>query len=128
MNHDNHILFSIHSGNYKFSGYDPKSFIQKYFIEALANRSQHSTETFIMGAKESKVEEHKTVDATGTVNNNVVLQPGTVDVYSQELVILGSIICLIKLIEVVSFLYYKHKKSIKRQYLSSRNIGPNNGA
>lgn len=69
----------------------------------------------------NKVEERKVVETTGSVNNNLVIQ-GTVDVYSNEIVLLLIIICFIKIVELAYFLYYKHKKNIKRQYMSKINV------
>lgn len=68
-----------------------------------------------MGSSESKPEQ-KTVDTTGNVNNNVVIGrvSGEVDVYSVEIVILLGIICAIKLIEFIYFIYQRHYHKIKR--------------
>lgn len=66
-----------------------------------------------MGSSESK-EEHKTVDTTGNVNNNLVIG-GEVDVFSIEIVILLGIICAIKIIEFVYFLYNQKYKKIKKR-------------
>lgn len=67
-----------------------------------------------MGSTESKQEEHKTIDATGNVNNNVVIG-GQVDVFSLEIVVLLGIICVIKLIEIVYFLYSKCYQRMKKR-------------
>lgn len=66
-----------------------------------------------MGASESK-EEHKTVDTTGNVNNNVVIG-GQVDVFSIEVVVLLGIICIIKMIELIYFVYSKIYHRMKKR-------------
>lgn len=60
-------------------------------------------------------DEAKTVDSTGQVNNNVVVQE-TVDVYSSEIVILLGVLCILKILELGCFLYMNHKKSLKKKY------------
>lgn len=67
-----------------------------------------------MGSTESKQEEHKQIDATGNVNNNVIIG-GEVDVFSVEIVVLLGIICIIKMIEIVYFLYTRCYHRMKRQ-------------
>lgn len=67
-----------------------------------------------MGSSESKSEE-KTVDATGNVNNNVVIG-GRVDIYSLDIIILLGIICILKIIEFVYFIYNKHYKKMKKRF------------
>lgn len=66
-----------------------------------------------MGTSESKHEE-KTVDATGNVNNNVVIG-GPVDVYSLDIVILLGIICFLKITEFIYFIYTKHYRNMKKR-------------
>lgn len=69
-----------------------------------------------MGSSESKnTDVHKTVETQGQVNNNVVIDHA-VDVTSDEIIILLAIICAIKIIEFIYFLYSRHSKSIKKKY------------
>lgn len=58
--------------------------------------------------------EKKTVDSTGTVNNNVVVN-GEVDVTSLEIVILLGIICAIKIMEFIYFIYKRNYHNIKKR-------------
>lgn len=67
-----------------------------------------------MGSRTSS-EEKKTVDTTGNVNNNVVIQE-PVPVETQEIVILLSIITTIKIFELLIFLYKQHVKGIKKKF------------
>lgn len=71
-----------------------------------------------MGSSESR-EEKKTVDSTGTVNNNVVVN-GEVDIYSTEIVILLGIICALKVIEFIYFIYQRHYKNIKKRFINGQ--------
>lgn len=67
-----------------------------------------------MGSSPSKVES-KVVDATVNVNNNVVIQE-EVDVYSDEIVILLGIICVIKVIELLLAIYNNYTRKMKKRY------------
>lgn len=58
--------------------------------------------------------EKKAVDTTGGVNNNIVVN-GEVDVSSDEVVILLGIICAIKIMEFVYFIYRRHYQTIKKR-------------
>lgn len=73
-----------------------------------------------MGGKESK-EETKTVDTTGNVNNNVVIQE-PVPVAMEEVIILLAIITAIKIIELVIYFYKVHTRNVKKKY--SANTSP----
>lgn len=66
---------------------------------------------FKMGTTQSK-EEVKAVDTNGNVNNNVIIE----ETKHNEIFILLLIICIIKLIEVIVFLYKTHKKMLKKKY------------
>lgn len=68
----------------------------------------------IMGSGPSQ-QQTKTIESTGHVNNNFVVQE-TEDVYSMEIVILLSLLCLLKTLEFISFLYIKYKQSLKKKY------------
>lgn len=72
-----------------------------------------------MGSSESK-EEKKTVDATGQVNNSIVLEEG-IDIKNVEIVILLYVICIIKILELVIYIYRWHNSKIKKKYSSSKN-------
>ncbi len=66
-----------------------------------------------MGSEESK--EQKTVDATGNVNNNVVIQE-SVPVHNFELKILIYVICVVKIVQFLFFIYKFQSKRLKRRY------------
>ena len=68
----------------------------------------------IMGTTESK-DETKTVDSNGNVNNNVVIQEQNSS-NSFEMKILLYIVCIIKIIELLVFIYKFHRKNLKRKY------------
>lgn len=63
-----------------------------------------------MGTKNSKE-----VDATGQVNNNVIIDE-TVNVHNQQFLIILWIICIIKIVEFFSTLLRYYGKNIKRKY------------
>lgn len=58
--------------------------------------------------------EKKAVDTTGGVNNNIVVN-GEVDVNSDEVIILLGIICAIKIMEFIYFVYRRHYQNIKKR-------------
>lgn len=65
----------------------------------------------------SSEEESKVVDTNGAINNNVVLQEGQpLNVFSYELIILLSIICLIRIIEFGYFVYRMNARRLKKKY------------
>lgn len=70
-----------------------------------------------MGSSQSQ-QETKTIESTGHVNNNAVIQE-TEDVYSMEIVILLSILCALKILEIGIFLYSKYKQQMKKKYMSA---------
>lgn len=63
--------------------------------------------------------ETKVADSTGTVNNNILLNP--VPIQSREIVILLSIICGIKALELAMYVYREHKKFLKKRYVNNPN-------
>lgn len=68
-----------------------------------------------MGGGESK-EERKTIsDSTGTVNNNVVFND-PVPIMNMQIIILLWVICAIKIVELLFYVYREHKKTIKKRY------------
>lgn len=61
----------------------------------------------------------KAVDATGTVNNNIVVQEEhTIDKYSREIVIMLLILCVVKILEFIYIVYREHTKKLKKRYVS----------
>lgn len=58
----------------------------------------------------------KGVDSTGVVNNNVQLG-GPIDIHNLEIVVLLTIICILKCIEFVFFLYGNHQKKHKKRMI-----------
>lgn len=68
-----------------------------------------------MGAHESKVEEQKTVDSTGAINNNLVLST-PVPIHYKQMEILIWIICIIKVLEFCVCIYKVHSKMLKKKY------------
>lgn len=67
-----------------------------------------------MGSSPSQ-HETKTIESTGHVNNNVVIQE-TEDIYSMEIVILLALLCVLKILEFGSFLYTKYRQQLKKKY------------
>lgn len=67
-----------------------------------------------MGSSESK-EESKVIDSNGQVNNNIVLTE-SVDIKNLEIVVLLYIICIVKFLEFIVFVYKCHQKHIKKKY------------
>lgn len=56
------------------------------------------------------------VDTTGTINNVIVTDfQDKVEIENKEIVILLSIMCAIKVIEFMYFLYNKHSRNIKKR-------------
>lgn len=71
----------------------------------------------------SSTEEQKEVDATGTINNNIVLKnTDTMNVVEStqfNTLILVAVICGIKILELLLFIYFKHRRGLKKSYISS---------
>lgn len=57
--------------------------------------------------------ESKEIEADGEVNNNVVIQGGSMD-YGFEMMILNSIICAIKIFEIIVFLHKRHARMTRQ--------------
>lgn len=66
--------------------------------------------------------ETKTVESDGAVNNNVVIQGEPLG-YEFEIMVLLSIICAIKIFEILLFVYKKHTKTVKQNYERSLKTG-----
>lgn len=67
-----------------------------------------------MGGSHS-TEEVKAVDSSGAVNNNIVFTD-PIRISNKEIVLLLSIICVIKIVELLFFVYREHKKNLKKKY------------
>lgn len=67
-----------------------------------------------MGSGESKTET-KSVEASGQVNNSMVLNTSRDD-YGLEYLVLLSILCVVKILELLSFLYIKYNALLKKKY------------
>lgn len=62
-------------------------------------------------------EEEKTIDTTGQVNNNIVLQlERDVDYFGTGITIMLLIICIVKGFELFYFIYKEHNKKLKKRY------------
>lgn len=67
----------------------------------------------------------KKIESTGTVNNNVILtNTDTVNVYSQELVFLMAALVALKILEIIIFMYLKHKRHLKKDYMNRGGSSP----
>lgn len=65
------------------------------------------------------VEESKTVDATGAINNNMVVKGDSVEVFSMELVILVGILVVLRILEFGYFIYRCKQRSLKKKYTTA---------
>jgi hypothetical protein len=71
----------------------------------------------LWGSKSNKIVEEKQVESTGEINNTVVLAPDqSFNLQNTEIIVFLGIICLIKIIEFIIFLYKTHKKNLKKKY------------
>ncbi len=70
-----------------------------------------------MGTKESKEE---VVDTNGNVNNNVVIQQ-SVPIHNFEITILLYVVCIVKIIQFIFFIYKFHLRKIKKKYCNVKN-------
>lgn len=70
-----------------------------------------------MGKWFSKEESVRKVDSTGAINNNINLGGNDrINVYSEELVYIATGTFILKLIEILIFIYLKHKRNLKKTY------------
>lgn len=78
-----------------------------------------------MGGSDSKTENKN--EANGQVVNNVNVK-NTVDFFNLEMTILIAIICGIKIIELMFWLYRCHTRNIKRraEFITKTNAGGSN--
>lgn len=62
----------------------------------------------------------KTVESSGEVNNNVVInEPEFQSSQLSQLLIISWIICAIKIMEFLLFVYKRHQKQIKKKYANN---------
>lgn len=73
-----------------------------------------------MGGGSSKPTETKTVDSTGTLNNNLVIE-NSVPVHNSEINILLYILVAIQIINLLLIIYREHQKNLKKKYLKQNN-------
>lgn len=60
------------------------------------------------------------VEANGQVNNNVIIKQGeTIDENSNEICYLLLIICIIKIIELILYIYKKWQNNMKKKYVNA---------
>lgn len=79
----------------------------------------------IFGSSEEKVDQ-KTVESTGQVNNNVVIQQQARDVHTQaelnvKMLYTMYCMCAIEIFKIGTYLYVKFKKNIKKKYNQQQN-------
>lgn len=64
----------------------------------------------------------KTIDSSGEVNNNVVInEPDAQSSQLFQLVVISWTICVIKIIEFLLFVYNRHQKQLKKKYNNKAN-------
>lgn len=75
-----------------------------------------------MGNPQSKSYEQKEIDSNGAINNNIVLRNTDVVNVSidTEILVLLSVMCGLQILEILIFLYYKHRHGLKNKYDPSR--------
>jgi len=62
----------------------------------------------------------KTVESSGEVNNNVVINEPMIDSSQMmQLIVPLWILCAVKILELVLFLYKQHHKQLKKKYASN---------
>lgn len=66
-------------------------------------------------------EESKTIDTTGNVNNNVVIEQ-SVPIHNDELVNILYTILIIKIIELVYIIFKAYQRSQKKKYTKNQII------
>lgn len=64
-----------------------------------------------MGSSDSK-----TAETTGTANNSVIIN-GQVSVFGIEIIVLLGIICALKIIEFIYFIYNKYYQRMKKRFV-----------
>ena len=66
----------------------------------------------------SSTEEKKTIDSTGAVNTNIVIND-PVEVKNQEIIILLTIICVQLFLYLAIYVFTAFKKSLKKKYINN---------
>lgn len=61
----------------------------------------------------------KTVESSGEVNNNVVINEPEHLNQQFQILLVGWIICAIKIIEFALFIYKRHQKQLKKKYANN---------
>lgn len=75
-----------------------------------------------MGGKQSTPDQ--TVQSTGQVNNNIIIED-EVKIQNTEIVLILSIICVIKILEFLYMIYKAHKKGLHKRFMASTlQLGP----
>lgn len=74
-------------------------------------------------SEETKIEE-KTVDSTGHVNNNIIIQEArdthTQMIANEKLLIATYVLCLMEIIKLTLYCVSAYKKCIKKKYLGQK--------
>lgn len=84
-------------------------------MEKISNSNQKVT--LKMGGSDSK--EEKTVDSTGVVNNNLVIED-TLNVKSDSIFIVLVSLLIIRIVEVLYFSVQTYRRNIKKKVLEKR--------
>lgn len=67
------------------------------------------------GGESKDLTETKVADSTGTLNNTIIFR-SPVQIQGNVIVILLSIICAIKILEIALFAFREHRKALKKRY------------
>lgn len=73
----------------------------------------------------SSTEEHKDIDTSGNVNNNVIIQQEAHDIHDQlltnnKLLIATYFLIALELIKFLMYIYVNFKRNLKKKYLNER--------
>lgn len=72
-----------------------------------------------LGGSDSNLKEDKKVDNNGSINNVILAEDQSVNIYSIELIVLIGILVVLRIIEFAYFIYRKCQKSMKRKYTTN---------
>lgn len=75
-----------------------------------------------MGKSASKEQRKENVHANGQVNNSFVIEE-SVGVHNDEVIIILYVICGIKILELLIYLYKLHKKEMKKKFIQQHAPG-----
>lgn len=83
----------------------------------------------IFGSSEEKVDQ-KTVESTGHVNNNVVIQQQARDVHTAaelnvKMLYTMYFMCAVELFKIGTYIYVKFRKNLKKKYENQNNANRN---